>query len=291
MTLPAGVVIPPTQPAAPAAPMPTPTVLPAMPQASAPPHDMTYQPPASAPAPVVAPPPAVAQPAGAPVLNDPNLPPELQGKTMGEMLDYYNKLRTYYMNTSGVAAPAQSTPVAAPAPAAAPAPVAEPSAADFWADPVGAIKKVVSATMAPVTQTAVQQQVITAREQVRNNPGYAELEGKVLEKLQGIPAEQLTNPALWQQAYFLAYGEASVNGWRPQAQASAAPAQPVPTPTAPAPTMSTAPRPFAPTQFFTEPARPNAGPSAALSPEQRAMALKLNMSEDEYRTWMPGGAR
>jgi len=289
VTLPAGVVIPPTQPAAPA--MPTPTVLPpTMPAASAPPHDMSYQPSAPAAQPPVAPPPTQMQPAGAPVLNDPSLPPELQGKTQAEMIDYYNKLRNYYISNQPTSSPAPAPVVAAPSPAPQP-PV---SAADFWADPVSAIQQVVAATMAPVTQTAVQQQVIAARNSVAAQaPGYGELEGRVLEKLQGIPAEQLANPELWKQAYYLAYGEASVSGWRPSAAAQpTAPASaPAPAPALAQPTVNTQPRPFAPTQFFTEPARPNAGPAAALTPEQQQMAAKLSMSHEDYTKWMPGGVR
>jgi len=293
VTIPAGVVVSPTQPAAPA-----PTVLPVMPSVSAPPHSL--QPEAAAPAPAaappVAPPPVTAAPAGAPVLNDPSLPPELQGKTVSQVLEYYNKLRDYYLQTSQVpAAPAAAQPPAAvpaapvAAPAPAPAPAQMPSASDFWADPVAALDKVVQARLAPVTQTALQQQVVAARNAVLQAPGYAELESQVLKKLEGIPAEQLSNPTLWQQAYYLAYGEAAVQGWKPSGAAPTAPAA------APAaqPTINANPRPFAPTHFFTEPARPNAGPTAALTPEQQAMATKLGISHEDYMKWLPqaGGAR
>jgi hypothetical protein len=69
------------------------------------------------------------------VTPDPNLPAELQGKTPGEIAAFYQQRERQLRAQMDE----RNTPPAATPPA--PALAVEPSAAEFWTDPIGTVKK------------------------------------------------------------------------------------------------------------------------------------------------------
>lgn len=282
MTIPASVVFTPTAPAAIA---PAFTALPSQVGGYTAPVELMSAPPATPAAAAPPPPPPlpyVAQPAAAPTtVQVADLPPELHGKTYGEVLEYYGKLRAYYLNnTQAPAGQPQQPQVPTPQPAPA---APEPTSVDFWSNPIDVMRRLIKEENAPITGNIVQQQIVAARNTVAEMPAYASLEGSVLQALQNIPAEQLTNPAIWRQAYNLAVGDAVVNGrlspeaLRPQAPSPVAPTAP--------PTISTVPS-FHPTQsFFTEAPRAVVPTATALSTAEQAMAAKMGMAPSDYAKW------
>jgi hypothetical protein len=212
------------------------------------------------------------------VFNGAELPPELQGATAEQVVEYYKKLRNFYLQNSA-AAPAPMPTPAVPAAAPAPAPVEKPSASDFWSNPIDTIERVVQNAVAPVTAATQRDAIVAARNTVaQSDPQYAQFEGAVLQQLQGVSNEALADPRTWEFAYNTVLGRLYRSGQL------AAPAAPAP---APAPTPEPTSR-FAPTTFFTEPARPNGTSTPAgvtLDSAKAEMARKMGLSVEQYTTW------
>lgn len=268
-------------------PAPAPTVVvQGTPSMSAPPIPMSGVP-APTTAPAAAPPtaPAPAQY----VFQGENIPPELRGATPEQVVEYYGKLREFYFqHASAQSAPPVPAPVSAPSiPTPPPAPPApEPSAADFWSQPIDTIRQVIRAEMQPVTQATMRDAVVQARNTVAAaDPNYAQMEGEVLQQLQGVSTEALADPRTWELAYNIVLGQRVRRGQMPAAA-------PAPAPSAPAP----APSRFAPTTFFTEPAKSGGSTGSALpthDAQKQEVARKMGLTMEQYSTWerMLGGNR
>lgn len=252
------------------------------------------------------------------VLDGPGIPPELKGRTFGEMIGLYGSMRNAILSTAGNSpAPAPAAP--APAPAAPAAPVAPPvtaTSAEYWRDPVGKtrealmpeIRTAIQEALAPMMAHQVTNQVDNVVAQMGTE--FADFEAwrpAVQENLKGASAEMLANPELWRTAYWVAKGRAGAMGQpAPAAPAPAAPrpyAPPAPpaAPGTPYPAQPVVgagqPQPNMGAGYFSEaPSAPNSAAGLAPSNEDAHWAGKLNMPVELYVQWKngvptPGGAR
>lgn len=241
------------------------------------------------------------------VLDGPNVPPELRGRTWGQVRQVYGALAQEFIGQrpGAVPAPRPNMP-GAPAPQAPQAPQRTaapqpPQEGDrirtFWEDPLAAIERVVDQRLAPVTQRTAAMAVQDAKNMaVSAIPDFAVLEAEMIPTLRAAPPELLADPNFWISTADLTRGRLMGAGrYDPRAaaprqpQAPQAPQYPQPGPGVSVPAHS----------FFTEaptPPSPNGfnggNPNQwELTPEQKMYAQKMHMTEQEYRDWSGGVQR
>ena len=247
---------------------------------------------ATAPAPVAPAPAApVAAPAAQPpqTLSGPGIPPELQGRPVEQVMRIYDTLKNEWLQNRVTPQAAPPAPVAS----AAAAPDASPSS--FWSNPETVIgqevERRVQAAVAQALGPTIIQGNMTAAKAARDAtaarfPAFAAVETQVMQKLGSVDPQLLTNPKAWEQAFYLAYGEAQSGEGPP------------PVPQAPAPPAAAPTNTFAPTfsqpasSFFAEPGRSSISSStnAALSPAELNVAQKFGMTAEQYVSWKGGRA-
>lgn len=147
-------------------------------------------------------------------LSGPGVPPELQGRTLAEGLQSYGMMRQVVLQGQQRPAPQvqQQAPQGA-TPAQQVGAAAQPKS--FWADPEGAIERIVDQRLAPVTQQSQLQAVQGARDTVAAQfPQFSQYEGLVLQKMQGLSPDVLANPKAWEIAFQQVVGEVALSGGR-----------------------------------------------------------------------------
>lgn len=150
----------------------------------------------------------------------PGVPRELQGRTLQEGLQLYGVMQQQV--TNGLVRPQQQQQQAAQQQFQQPnqqTPAqqvgAQGQARSFWADPEGAIERIVEQRLAPVTQMTQLQQVQAARDAVAQQvPIFTQYEPLVIAKMQGMSPEILANPQAWRIALEQVVGEQALNGGR-----------------------------------------------------------------------------
>lgn len=236
-------------------------------------------------------------------LTGPNVPNELQGRTVAEVIALYGGMRNAIMQY--VSQP--QTPPAPGAVAPPQAPAAQPGQAQpegwDWRNPVPAIQATVRDTvreiiqnevgpaLAPVIQQGNQAAIVGAMQQVAAEvgPAFTTVQARVMQMLQGADPRQLANPQIWRTAANAAIGEAYTQGqlaprqqgapMAPAAQPQYPVPQPIPNQWAPPPSQS----------FFTE--QPGAGagvPPVGLSAKELEVARAMGKTPDEYAAWKGG---
>lgn len=262
-------------------------------QGQSPQYQQGQQAPTSAPAQ----PQAQAQPSGLSMSSvipqgDPNFPPELHGRTLGDAFRFYNIMKDHFQaNPPGRQQPAgrqPSTMQSMPGQAGQPTgvqgqgqgqqPQGQPqagqlTAAEFWRDPVNNIRALIQESLQPVTQASVQQQAQQVYQQVAaQNPDWRQYEGAIAQMASQADPHLLTNPEAWQRIYWMAKGQALSQGGQRQIPAQTGgyqgPGQVSP----------------APQQFFTEAPTPPTPQSGAQQPTplQVQMAQKFGQPLEVY---------
>jgi hypothetical protein len=232
------------------------------------------------------------------IIDGPGVPNELRGRTWGEISRVYEGLRNLALqsrNAPPIPQPPMQQPVAQPA-----APAAQPQvdSATFWRDPVASVRQVVAQAvaetvgqqLAPVTQQAVNNQILAARNQVAQEIGpaaYQALEQDVMASLQGVDPRTLVDPAMWRVAVNNAAGQRALRGQALPARQQPAAAQPgtfapqtVQPGANPVPNLN---------GFFSE--SPNGGArtqGTQLSQEQMQAADAMQMTHAQYAAWLGG---
>lgn len=264
---------------------------------------------------------SVQQPAPAPamlgpdtVLDGPNVPPELRGRKLGQVMQIYSALAEDWMRRNNFNASGGSVPIARetqqaqfqPAPqvagggnqGAAPQPPAQtqpygrtPSqpqgqaTQDWRAEIRNIVQETVAPLVAPVIQSTQAAEITKARDIARMNiPDFAELEGDIVQVLTVAPPQSLTNPAVWESAADMIRGKRARNG-QPQQNFNQQPQALRPN----VPTYN----PPAPHTFFTEAPTPPVvrNMPGQLTAEERFYAQRMGMSEQEYIGWRGGVIR
>ncbi len=134
------------------------------------------------------------------------LPQELQGKTMAEAVGMYGVMRQYAVQNQAQQQPPQRQQQ--------PALQQQQGRPNFFADPEGAIERAIERKLAPVLEQTTQTQITEARNAVAqlHPQQFAQYEGEVLQRLHGLPAETLANPAAWRMALQQVVGEKAMQG-------------------------------------------------------------------------------
>lgn len=256
------------------------------------------------------------------ILDGAGVPPELRGRSWGQVKQIYGALANDFIMRQG------GQPQPAPQPQGRqsfqnqPAPVYEQGRANggqppqarqggtFWEDPEGTIGRIVDNRLAPVTQRTTAMAIQEARQVARMSiPDFDYLEGEIMSIVQGADGQALTDPRLWQSTAELARGRMmGQNRYDPRAAQQSRngqqPNQPGGDPNFARGPGSYVPAPVSPIgSFFTEAPTPPQYPNqsynggqngdvqqrvAALSPDQRAYAAKMQMTPEEYVGWMGG---
>lgn len=306
---------------APAAQSQQPQAQPQVQPQAAPPVDPRLQfqqagPPGS---PIDSAPPPGQQPPVAPVATPPVLsldtrlsgqgvPSELQGRSLGEVMHMYDRMRNIVLDRaaspSGVPTAPMQRPQAQPQQQSQPQPQGQPQQQTGWdwKNPQASIAAVVQQELAglqqslqPVLQQTSQMAVKAARDSIAAEvgPSFAHYEPLVLAQLQGADPQLLQNPQMWRLALQSVVGELALKGQAPQIQR---PMQPAPAQGAQPWTQPAQAVPFAGVQpmpnlnsFWTE--QPTHGaPSTApqLTPTQKWAADAMGMSVSDYLAWSGG---
>lgn len=241
-------------------------------------------------------------------LSGPGVPPELQGRTMAEVISIHNGLRNVHLQA--LAGGGQQP---APIQQQTPAPVAAPVAGDGWdwKNPGGSTEKVVEKVvtrlfneqLAPMLAPMREQSAISgiqgARAQAAAQIGpqrFAQLEASINQSLHGIDPRALMNPQTWIVAAERAAGEMVLRGqqfpgqqgqgqqpggWGSNGQPGMYPAQVVQPGQQPMPNLNT---------FWSE--TPNQGgpgvPQLAMTPLQMQVADAMGMPHAQYMAWAGG---
>lgn len=226
-------------------------------------------------------------------VSGPNIPAELQGRTVGEIIGIANGLRQVHLQQSmqpQVQVPAQPAQPPAQAPGA-------PQPFD-WRKPDESIGRVVDervnniiqTRLAPMLAPVALQGQIQAASMARNVaaneiPGFAQIEPMVHQKLNGMAPEALANPETWRIAAKMVIGEQAIQRqYQTTGQAQVLQPGQFP-PQNPSPNLNT---------FFTE--QPFQGGAVTqgggqLSAEQMAAASAMGMSYADYSAWAGGAPR
>jgi hypothetical protein len=237
-------------------------------------------------------------------LYGPGLPPHLQGATADQVRQAYGMVsqgqpqqQPQYRQLpqpQGQQPPQQQPPQPPPSQGQVPA-QAQPRS--FWADPEGAIERIVEQRMAPITQATLTQAIQGARDTVAGQyPEFAQYEQDVIQRMQGLAPELLSNPQAWRLAFEQAVGERYLAQQRgqfrqqPQQQNGSLPPQ-----NGGQPGWSPYPQQRGPAlgDFFTE--SPSQGyqsggdqyqPPVQLTPQQREAARRFGLTEQAYASGM-----
>jgi hypothetical protein len=239
-----------------------------------------------------------------------NIPPELQGRSIGEIIGMVNGLRQVHLQTlqqvpQPQAQPQNNQPGQAQPQIQVQPQNGQPAPQTFdWRRPEESIGRVVGEQINRVIDQRfgpmLQQNQGLASDRARNiaaaelGPSFATLEPMILQRLSGIDPAALSNPETWRVAARVAIGDLMVEQARrvsqqPQTQPQyAQPGQPGIYPTqqtqpgaSPLPNLN---------GFFTEsPSQGGPGPQGVqLTPQQRAASAAMGMSEADYSAWLVG---
>ena len=231
-------------------------------------------------------------------LTGPGVPPEIQGRTLGEAIAIYNGMRNVVLQTvPGPQQPAQ--PMQAP-PAASPV-AGQPQPAQTgwdWRNPEAGIARVmderIQQTIMPALQPLLQQNSFQAVQAARNaaaaeiGPVFAHLEPMILQRLQGANPQTLQNPQMWRTAAESVIGNLSLAHARTQGQ----PQQPLT-----GQPMMQSQQVGQPTPnlngFFTEQPTVGGAPGGGnqLTAQQQWAAQAMGMDPATYSSWSSGGIR
>lgn len=221
-----------------------------------------------------------------------NIPQELQGRTVGEVVGMINGLRQVHLSQMQQQ-PAPQAPVAQQQPAA---PVAQPQAFD-WKSPDQSIGRIVDdrlqnaidtklgPMLAPVLLQGQVSQAQNAMQQAAAEiPNFQNMLPAIFAVLQGVPPNVLANKETWKTAAKVVAGESVLSGQHPQAQPGMYPQQQVQPGQSPLPNLNS---------FYTE--QPlQGGPIAQgvrLSQEQLRAADAMGISHADYAAWAVGVSR
>lgn len=178
-------------------------------------------------------------------LSGPGIPPELQNRTLGELVGIHNGLRQIHLNQLAGGQQQQAIPPLSQQQA----PVqqqqqTQQSAAWDWRDPAGSTRRVVTEAvaevvqnqlapaLAPIQHQAMVGQITQARDRARMQFGdqyFAQLEPIINQSLAGIDPRALLNPQTWIVAAERALGQVARQGqmpMQPQQQIGVAQQQP-----------------------------------------------------------------
>lgn len=248
------------------------------------------------------------------ILDGANIPPELRGRSWGQVKQIYGALANDFImrqNGGGQAPQPQPQPQAQPQ-----RPVVyeqgRPNGGQptrqggFWEDPEGTIDRAIERRMAPVTQRTTAMAVQEARNVARMGiPDFDYLEAEILTIVGGADGQALSDPRLWQSSAELARGRLMGRGqYDPRAaqQGSQRGGAQGADPNFARGPGAYVPAPVHPVgQFFTEAPTPprfsdqgyGVGQDvqsrvAALSNDQRQYAAKMQMSLEDYVAWQGG---
>lgn len=235
-------------------------------------------------------------------LDGPNVPPELRGRTIGEVMALYNSMATM---AQGYGRPQAGAPMVPAQPGAGPQvggqqqPAAAPPGS-FWQNPdqrfEQILERVIDQRMGPVVQFTQTQALTGARMAAQQQvPDFAQLEVEVQQLVANAQPEALANPNTWIGAADIVRGRQMREGrYQPQARQPQLPGQ------QPSPSMQPGGLPGMPNStqlppgaFFTEaPAAPApvgmGGTPAQPTAQDVAAAAKFNMPIAEYMGWKYG---
>lgn len=255
------------------------------------------------------------------VLDGPNVPQELRGRTWGQVRQVYGALASEFIARPGAAAAPRPNVPQQPAPQPQMQQPQQPQqnrAPSFWEDPEGSIRRVVDEQLQPVTQRTMQSAAEDARRSAMAEiPDFGVLEAEMIPMLRAAPdARLLTDVNFWKSTADLARGRLMGRGeYQHVQQNQNQNQQPQQGFRQPAPqvvvgyTQQGQPIYGSPNQrgpgvavpaqqqFFTESPTPpmngtflggNQMNQWELSPEQKLYAQKMGMTEQEYRDWSGG---
>jgi hypothetical protein len=238
-------------------------------------------------------------------LSGAGIPPELQGRTVQELVAIHNGLRQVHIQSLAGGQQPQAQ-LQQQAPQQQPATQQPGAPAWDWRNPGASTEAVVERALdraittrlgpmlAPLQQQSAISTITAARAQAVNQVGaqqFAQLEPLINQSLQGIDPQALMNPATWVVAAERAMGQLILQGRMQQQQAPVQqsgpgvyPVQQVPPGHNPMPNLNT---------FFSE--TPNQGgpgvpQTGQLTAAQSAAARAMDMTEATYAAWL-GGAR
>lgn len=229
------------------------------------------------------------------------IPPELQGRSLGEVLSIYGNMRNIVLQGAAQGQPHGQPQRPAPQ---APAPQGtsqgqQPQGWD-WRNPAESIGRVVDEklaglqqTLQPVLQQTAQAGIKQARDQVAAEIGhsYLSIEPMILERLQGADSAALQNPQMWRLAAQSVVGELALRGQMPVVgqQPAAQPHNPWVRPAQSVPHAGAQPMPNL-SGFFTE--QPTHGAPSNGTPQltqaQLFAAQQMGMSVADYLAWSGG---
>lgn len=262
--------------------------------------------------------PAPVQISGQTVLDGPDVPVELRGKTMAEVLGLYRGLARLHVGPSQVAQPApvpqaqhQARPqVQQTQPQQQPAHQAM-TASEFFRDPGqairNAVREVVAAevqpALAPVQHQALMNSIAAARVHAANQIGveqFQQLEPVMQELLQGADPQALANPQMWMVAAQTAAGRMALAQRIGQEQPQQPQQPPRPNGATPAggfPAQFVGPHgqplPNVSSFFSEQPGTGGApvGAAAQLNASQMEAARLMDMTPEQYLAWSGGVQR
>lgn len=237
------------------------------------------------------------------VLDGDNIPLELRGRTWGQVRQIYGALADGFItnNPRAVPAPRPNMPGQPPQQQQQQQPAtqrpAQPEDDDtrrFWENPGQFVREAVNQGIAPVIQRGTVDAAREAHQIAQSQiPDYAQLAGELQRVAQGVPPELLADVDFWMSSADLARGRMIRNGTYRNGPQMQQPQNQQPQQPAPrfGPGMSVP----AQHQFFTESPTPptNGGYNFGggnqsqfdLTPEQKEVARKFGMSEQEYKDW------
>ncbi len=223
-------------------------------------------------------------------LQGPNIPAELQGRTLAEAMQVYNGMRNVVLQSiPGPGAP----PVQAPAAPVAPV-QGQPQQQSFdWRNPEDSFRRVVQgeiqSALAPVLQSTQQQSIQAARNAAaaQIGPAFVQLESQIMQRLQGADPRALATPQLWITAAESVLGNQLMQFARQQpqnGQPQTMQPQTQPQLQQPAPNLN---------GFFTEQPTVGVAPGGGmqLSAQQQWAAQQMGMDPSTYAAWSAGGPR
>lgn len=229
------------------------------------------------------------------ILDGDGVPPHLRGRTWGQVKQIHTALEQDFVQRQQrpAAQQQQSVPQQRQQTGGRPQPQTE-GATDFWADPVGAIRSIVTEqvgqAIAPVTQRTTAMAIQEAQSIARQGiPDFQHLEAEVIQSISGLAPEALADPRTWQNAADLARGRMMSRGqYQPQQQQQQ--------PQIHQPQQQRGPGVFVPAPvnpigaFFTEPSTPpgQQGSVSTLTNDEQYYAQKMGMTNEEYAAWRGG---
>jgi hypothetical protein len=242
------------------------------------------------------------------VLDGDNIPPELRGKTFGQLKTIYGELATSYLQQPGRTPAPRPNNITQQQPQVQQQPQTQGQNQEptFWQDPDGAINRAVQRNLAPIQQQTLQQQIRETGTAIKSQiADYNVIEAELLSTLSNIQdPNMLADPEIWRNTARLVRGRMLEEGrYNPQQQQQPAsgysnqPNNTVPSQQQ----VQRGPGVFQPANaFFTEqPTAPmgnnfvggQGGFQYELTVEQKEIARKMQMSEQEYKDWSVGFQR